>query len=129
MGFSDERGDVIEVQNFAFRSPLEDIPEEEISFWKSPEILVLLPTAVRGATVLAGLLLLGLLVIRPVLNQLASGPIVMAGTQAGGMAEGGVLSLTPEQQALELKEQELAIPIAKDQAKQVADAMKLWLRE
>ena len=123
VGFDAERGDQIEVQNFPFRSPLEDLPTESTPFWKSPELFVLLPTVGRVVALLGGFALLGILIIRPVLGQLATLP----GTTGGSRSL--MPSLSPEQQALEIKAAELAIPITKDQAQNVADAIKAWLRE
>ncbi len=126
VGFDAERGDLIEVQNFPFRSPLADFPSEQVPFWKSPELFVLLPTVGRVVALLGGLTLLGLLVIRPALAQLSSIPGVAGGVGPGGGVHTG---LTPEQQALEIKAAELAIPINKDQAQTVAHAIRSWLRE
>jgi flagellar M-ring protein FliF len=128
VGFDAERGDLIEVQNFPFRSPLEDFPTQNVPLWKSPELFVLLPTVGRVVTLLGGLALLALLVIRPALGQLTSLPGVSGGL--GGVPGGpGGMGLTAEQQALEIKAAELAIPISKDQAKTVAEAIRTWLRE
>jgi len=123
VGFDTERGDQIEVQNFPFRSPLEDLPSVSTPFWKSPELFLLLPTVGRVVALLGGLALLGILVIRPALGQLAALP----GTT--GIPGSMTPRLNPEQQALEIKAAELAIPITKDQAQNVADAIKTWLRE
>ena len=123
VGFDAERGDQIEVQNFPFRSPLEDLPTESAPFWRSPEFFVLLPMVGRVVALLGGLALLGILVIRPALGQLAALP----GT--AGVPGSMIPRLNPEQQALEIKAAELAIPITKDQAQNVADAIKTWLRE
>ncbi len=127
VGFDATRGDLIEVQNFPFRSPLEEFPIVQVPFWKSPELFVLLPTVGRVVAQLGGLALLGLLVIRPALGQLTSLPGIAGGTGPGFIGAPG--GLTPEQQALEIKAAELAIPINKDQAKNVAHAIRSWLRE
>ena len=137
VGFDAERGDLIELQNFAFRSPLADFPIEEVPFWKSPELFVLLPGAGRLVMVLGGLTILSLMVLRPALNQLMSGPVTGGGMGGGvrrsavGAAAGGLAAptMSEEQMALEVKAAELAIPLDKDQAKNVADAIKSWLRE
>lgn len=127
VGFDAERGDVIEIQNFAFRSPLEDLPAEEIPFWQRPELFVLLPTLGRIFGLLAGVILLSTLVLRPALQQLATSPLRRAArTHTGEADESGV---SPDQQALEIRKAELAIPIDKTQAKDVADAIRGWLRE
>jgi flagellar M-ring protein FliF len=126
VGFDQERGDVIEVQNLPFRSPLAT-PEQEPSLWQRPEVLLLMPGIVRAIAVIGGILLLALLVIRPALRQLAtssSGVVAVGGraVRAGAAGEGA--------EAIQLEESaELAVPLSKDQARLVADAMKQWLRE
>jgi flagellar M-ring protein FliF len=90
VGFDQERGDVIEVQNLPFRSPLAT-PEQEPSLWQ--------PTASSGVVAVGG-----------------------RAVRAGAAGEGA--------DAIQLEESaELAVPLSKDQARLVADAMKQWLRE
>jgi flagellar M-ring protein FliF len=125
VGFDEGRGDVIEVQNLPFRSPLEDFPQTEVPFWERPELLALALTLTRGAAVIGGLLLLALLVIRPALRQLATVPGVRVGGVAATEAAAGA-GETP----LQIQENaELSIPLNKDQARVVAEAMRQWLRE
>jgi flagellar M-ring protein FliF len=124
VGFDEGRGDVIEVQNLPFRSPLEDLPEVEVPFWERPELLALALTITRGAVVVGGLILLALLVIRPALRQLAGAPGVAIGGVAGEATAGTAES------PLQIQENaELSIPLNKDQARVVAEAMRQWLRE
>lgn len=130
IGFDSERGDVIAVQTIAFRSPLADFQIEEVPFWKSPELFMLLPAVGRVFALLAGLTLISVLVLRPALRQLSALPGSIPGTPMMPSMPGmPIPQLTPEQQTLEVKAAELAIPINKDQAKNVADALKSWLRE
>ena len=127
VGFDGTRGDVIEVQNLPFRSPLEEVPQVEVPFWERPQLLALVSTLTRGLAVFGGFLLLALLVIRPALRQLASAPAAagLARSAAGGEGAAGADG-TP----LQIQENaELSIPISKDQARVVAEAMRQWLRE
>ena len=127
VGFDAERGDVIEVQNLPFDSPLA-APEVAPPFWQQPEILMLVPILVRGIAVVGGVLLLVLLVIRPALRQLATA--VPRSVAVGGGAIAGAGAAGEGVGPLQLEESaELAIPLSKDQARLVADAMKQWLRE
>jgi flagellar M-ring protein FliF len=126
VGFDTDRGDVIEVQNFAFRSPLDDLPSESVPFWEKPELYMLLPSIGRVLSLLVGLILLSILVLRPALRQLAAVPIAGGGGATGPFFE---RNMTPEQQALDIKKAELAIPLDKSQAKDVAEAIRGWLRE
>jgi flagellar M-ring protein FliF len=121
VGFDQNRGDVIEVQNLPFRSPLEEVPEIAIPFWERPELLALASTLTRGLAVLGGFLLLALLVIRPALRQLASAPVAGLARPAAGGADEAPLQIQDNA--------ELSIPISKDQARVVAEAMRQWLRE
>jgi flagellar M-ring protein FliF len=127
VGFDETRGDVIEVQNLPFRSPLEEVPEIEIPFWQRPELLALASMLTRGLVVLGGFVLLALLVIRPALSQLAAAP---AGAAVVRSAAGGAGAAAGEEAPLQIQENaELSIPISKDQARVVAEAMRQWLRE
>lgn len=129
VGFDATRGDLIEVQNFPFRSPLAEFPTEEVPFWESPQLFVLLPMVGRVVGLLGGLALLAFLVIRPALAQLASVPRIAGPVGPGSAAMPAGIGMTEEQQALQVRAAELAIPLNKDQAKSVAHAIKSWLRE
>ncbi len=129
VGFDNGRGDVIEVQNFAFRSPLEDIPKEQVSFWERPELYMVLPAIGRYGTLILGIVLLSTLVLRPALRQLGEGGTGIAHIARRSAGGASAIGMSPEQQALEIKQAELAIPLEKAQAKDVADAIRGWLRE
>jgi flagellar M-ring protein FliF len=130
VGFDAERGDAIQVQNFAFRSPLDDIPAEEVPFWEKPELFMLLPSVGRIFALLAGVILLSTLVLRPALRQLSTVPLGGARRDSSAPIAGSLAStLSPEQRALEIQKAELAIPLDKTQAKDVAEAIRGWLRE
>jgi flagellar M-ring protein FliF len=127
VGFDAGRGDIIEVQNLPFRSPLEDIPQLEIPFWERPGLMPLAALLARGVAVLGGFALLALMVIRPALRQLATAPGAtgLVRPQTGGEAAAGA-----GEGSLQIQENaELSIPISKDQARVVAEAMRQWLRE
>jgi flagellar M-ring protein FliF len=117
VGFDEERGDEIVVQNLPFRSPLDEVSAEPPGFWESPLLHLLLPTASRFALVLIGIVLLITLVLRPTLAQLAAAERAAAEQPS------------PEALQLAHPDAELSIPISKDQAKFVAEALRQWLRE
>jgi flagellar M-ring protein FliF len=129
VGFDEKRGDAIELQNLPFRSPLEGLALEEPPFWQNPDLLLLLPSLARGLVLVAGLALLVFLVIRPTLRVLASaqGVVVAGSGAAGGVGTSGTGA--PALTAAQRDAAEISIQIGKDQAKNVADAMKQWLRE
>ena len=124
VGFDEDRGDTIEVQNVAFRSPLEDVPIDEPPFWESPLVHMIAPGLARLAVVLIGLLLIIKMVLRPTLAALSQAAAASArATAERQTAEAG------DQRMLPGKDSELVIPLGKDQAKNVAEAMRQWLRE
>lgn len=132
VGFDPERGDVIEIQNLPFDSPLDRVEQEPLPFWKSPELVLLLPGMTKGLAVIGGTVLLILLVLRPALRQLGQGPMTAAaGASVGRMGAGAVAGTPGVPQTIEIQDPmaELAIPINKGQAKQVAEAMRQLLRE
>ena len=124
VGFDEERGDTIEVRNIAFRSPLEDFDITEPAFWETPLFHTLAPGVTRLILALGGLLLLVTMVLRPAMRQLSQSTAraLAAPAESGGAVSAEGVKL-PSQDA------ELAIPISKDQARQVAEAMRQWLRE
>ena len=122
VGFDEKRGDTIEVSNVAFRSPLSEGDGEAPAFWESPLFHTLAPGVVRVLLALAGVVLLIVMVLRPALRQLAQSAAPALTAQS--KPEGGQSAIDiPSQDA------EIAIPITKDQARHVAEAMRQWLRE
>ena len=121
VGFDEERGDQIAVQNLQFRSPLEDVGSAvSLPFWRSPELFLLLPAVARTLALLGGVVMLIFFVLRPALKQLSMANVIAAApTQQQG--EAGLLELP--------KQGELVIPIAKDDARLAANTMRQWLRE
>jgi len=134
VGFDSQRGDTIEVRNIAFRSPLEELDLSEPPFWESPWFRMLLPGATRVLLALIGIVLLTTLVLRPALQQLAKVSAQAGGAGAGAAGAGTdadalASGLSRQGAGLPAGDAELAIPISKDQARQVAEAMRQWLRE
>jgi flagellar biosynthesis/type III secretory pathway M-ring protein FliF/YscJ len=121
VGFDEKRGDTIEVSNVAFRSPLEDLDAEPPQLWESPLFHMLAPGMVRIALALLGVVLLIVMVLRPALRQLAQSATPAISAQSA--SEGKTALDIPSPDA------EIAIPISKDQARHVAEAMRQWLRE
>jgi len=119
IGFDESRGDQIQVQNLRCRSPIEDLVLEPPAIWESPEVRMLLPGLVRTLALIGGLLILVLFVLRPALQQLAAIPLAKERSETA-------LDSTPR---IPTTDAELAIPVTTDQAKQVAEAMRQWLRE
>jgi flagellar M-ring protein FliF len=122
VGFDEKRGDTIEVSNVPFRSPLDGLEGEPPAFWETPLFHTLAPSVLRVALALTGVLLLITMVLRPALRQLSqsAAPAITAQTPA----EGGKAALD-----IPSPDAEIAIPITKDQARHVAEAMRQWLRE
>jgi flagellar biosynthesis/type III secretory pathway M-ring protein FliF/YscJ len=137
VGFDEQRGDAIEVQNLPFRSAQIDVASPPPGFWERPELLALLPILARSGAVLLGLALLIVLVIRPALQQLTLASVVAAsssGTGGGDPAprplpravadEGGTPVARTVSEAERLRQQ-----LSSENPKLLADAMKQWLRE
>lgn len=128
VGFDTERGDVIAAHNVPFRSPLEDLPTPEApGFLERPEMLMLVSPIMRVVAVLGGLMLLVMMVIRPTMKQLASAAAIAAPGGTGALAAGG--NATGALEGGEDEATDLSIPVGKADAKQVADAIRQWLRE
>ena len=121
VGFNEERGDQIAVQNLQFRSPLQDVGSAaSLPLWRSPELFPLLPSVARTLALLGGIVMLIFFVLRPALKQLSVANVIASGpTQQQG--ETGMLELP--------KQGELVIPISKDDARLAANTMRQWLRE
>jgi flagellar M-ring protein FliF len=135
VGFDEKRGDQISVQNLQFRQPLDDVGAAPIPFWRSPELLLLLPGLARAFVVLGGLLLLIFFVLRPALRQLAMVNVIAPGTSGGASisqsyagASGATGAPGPAGE-IPIGPDEIHIPVTKDHAKVVAETMKQWLRE
>jgi flagellar M-ring protein FliF len=129
VGFNEQRGDAIEVQNLPFHSPLEDVAAPAPSLWERPELFALLPGLSRTLAVLLGVCLLIFLVIRPALKQLTLANIVTASAASGVPIVPGEAG-TPEPVARLVSEADkLRQQLAAENPKLVADALKQLLRE
>ena len=123
VGFDEERGDRIAVQNLQFRSPLADVGAgTSLPLWRSPELFLLLPSVARTLALLGGIFMLIFFVLRPALKQLAMANVLAAST-GGRDGEGETGRLEVPKQA------ELLIPPSKDDARMAANTMRQWLRE
>lgn len=135
VGFDEERGDRISVQNLQFRQPLGDVGAAPVPFWRSPELLLVLPGLARIVVVLGGVLLLIFFVLRPALRQLALGNVIAPATSAGVPTVQGYAGIPGAAGApavgaeIPIAPDEIHIPVTKDHAKAVAETMKQWLRE
>lgn len=129
VGFNEQRGDVIEVQNMAFQTPLEDVAAPAPGFWDRPELLTLLPGLSRTLAVLLGICLLIFLVIRPALRQLTLANIVSASAAAGVPVAAGETGAAEPLAKLVSEADKLRRQLASENPKLVADAMKQLLRE
>ncbi len=122
VGFNEERGDQIAVQNLQFRSPLDDVgAAASLPFWRSPELFVLLPSVARTLALLGGIVMLIFFVLRPALKQLSMANVIASAPTEQRGGEAGMLELP--------KQAELVIPISKDDARLAANTMRQWLRE
>lgn len=81
MGFSDARGDAIEVVNSAFASDTADAVE--IAWWRQPGTLALAAELGRYLLVALAALLLYWLILRPLIKRYTATPVVAAATPGG----------------------------------------------
>lgn len=127
VGFDEDRGDLIRVENLEFRSPLADIPVENLPLWQRPELFLLFPPAMKMLGVLGGIIALIFFVLRPMIRQLLTLPTLAL--SAGGTPETGTATRESAGLAIPAPGPDLSIPLSKDDARLVADAVKQWLRE
>lgn len=76
MGFSQLRGDEIEVVNSPFARSVEETADTE--WWKDPDILSMAATAGRYLLVALAILLLYLLILRPLIKRYTQMPVMAA---------------------------------------------------
>jgi flagellar M-ring protein FliF len=129
VGFNEQRGDAIEVQNLPFHTPLEDVAAPAPGLWERPEFFALLPGLSRTLAVLLGICLLIFLVIRPALKQLTLANIVRASASAGVPVAPGEIGPAEPLAKLVSEAEKLRRQLAAENPRLVADAMKQWLRE
>ncbi|QTP55388.1 flagellar M-ring protein FliF [Billgrantia sulfidoxydans] len=81
IGFSQARGDAIEVVNSPFSRVVEE--SEELEWWQSPEIHALALTVGRYLLVALGILLGYLLILRPLIKRHTERPVLAAAPGTG----------------------------------------------
>lgn len=81
MGFSQARGDEIEVVNSPFSRPVDD--EETLEWWQSPEVHNLALTFGRYLLVALGALLAYLLILRPLIKRHTQQPMLASAPGTG----------------------------------------------
>ncbi len=81
MGFSQLRGDEVEVVNSPFARSVEETAE--IEWWKDPTILSMASKAGRYLLVALAILLLYLLILRPLIKRYTQPPVMAAATPGG----------------------------------------------
>lgn len=84
MGFSQLRGDEVEVVNSPFTRSVEETAEVE--WWKDPTILSIAAKAGRYLLVALAILLLYLLILRPLIKRYTQSPVMAAATPGGMLA-------------------------------------------
>lgn len=84
MGFSQLRGDEVEVVNSPFTRSVEETAEVE--WWKDPTILSIAAKAGRYLLVALAILLLYLLILRPLIKRYTQSPVMAAATPSGMLA-------------------------------------------
>lgn len=84
MGFSQLRGDEVEVVNSPFTRSVEETAEVE--WWKDPTILSMAAKAGRYLLVALAILLLYLLILRPLIKRYTQSPVMAAATPGGMLA-------------------------------------------
>ncbi len=148
VGFSEDRGDSINVVSAPFEAPVEDeVAEEERPFWTQGWFMDL--ARLVGALLLALIVLLT--VVRPALKHLMSGAgsrpaqperdegdenLALTDQSAGAAAGGGaagegsaVAALTGPEQDQQEMDLEAVRGMVKEDPKRVAQVMKTWLNE
>lgn len=84
MGFSQARGDEIEVVNSPFSRAADD--DEAIEWWQSPEVHALALTIGRYLLVALGILLTYLLILRPLIKRYTQQPVLSTATPGGALS-------------------------------------------
>ncbi|SDJ35224.1 flagellar basal-body MS-ring/collar protein FliF [Billgrantia gudaonensis] len=84
IGFSQARGDEIEVVNSPFSHS--DDEEEVVEWWQSPEVHALALTIGRYLLVALGILLTYLLILRPLIKRYTQQPVLSTATPGGALS-------------------------------------------
>lgn len=85
MGFSQLRGDEVEVVNSPFARSVDETTDVE--WWKDPSVLSLAANLGRYLIVALAILLLYLLILRPLIKRYTQSPVMAAGAMPGGTLE------------------------------------------
>ncbi len=135
VGYSEARGDTLNVANSVFATPAEEaVPE--LPLWKDPEVIAIGKEALRYLLPLIALVLVFFGVIRPLMRQVmpsaaekAEGGEEAAGEEDEEGEEGAEVTLSPEAAAAQSYEEKLARArqLAKDNPKIVANLVKEWM--
>jgi flagellar M-ring protein FliF len=124
IGFSEARGDTLNVVNRPFNVP-EEQPAPEVPFWKDPEYIDLAKTAGRNLLFGVVALYLFLRVIRPTFRRLAEAPPALpVSPEAAALPPGA-------QPAARARSYEANLQVAREVAQQeprlVANVVKSWV--
>jgi flagellar M-ring protein FliF len=121
IGYSQNRGDTLNVVNIAFagEAPIEPLPE--LPMWKQPENIAMAKELGKGIGIAALLLLVVFGILRPLLRQLAAAP-PPAPQQLEGETLASGPALTAYQGSLQSARQ-----IAKQDPKVVAGVVRGWV--
>jgi len=135
VGYSESRGDTLNVANSVFATPAEEaLPE--LPLWKDPDVIAMAKEALRYLLPLVALVLVFFGVIRPLMRQIMPPAAEKAeeGEEAEGEEgqegeEGAEVTLSPEAAAAQSYEEKLARArqLAKDNPKIVANLVKEWM--
>ena len=119
MGFSQQRGDSLNVVNAAFSQP-EVLPVETVPFWKQPDVVLLAKETGKAVLFLVLTLIVVFGVVRPALKSFAEAPRAAPQPllQAATPTPAGPAPSTPLAQMREL---------AKNDPATVANVVKTWV--
>jgi len=122
IGFSQARGDSVNVVNVAFSAedPAEAVPEPAL--WQRPEVVAMAKEVGRDATIAAIAVFLFLFVLRPLLRQLAAAappPLIQADPQLESPSTQDGQNYAENLQA--------ARQLARDDPKLVANVVRSWV--
>lgn len=128
MGFSNERGDTLNVVNSAF-ADMEREPMPELPLWKQPDMVELAQQI--GKTLLIGGLILYLVlgVLRPMLKRMNPPPLPPLAAEQPDNNVPQVIPAPKQPPQISQHEQTLALArqLARDDPKMVANVVKQWV--
>jgi len=119
MGFSQQRGDSVNVVNAAFSLPEVLAVAEAVSFWKQPDVVTMTKETGKAVLFLALTLIVVFGVVRPALKSIASAPrVVAAPPPAAPAAQSAAQAFSPLDQMRQL---------ARNDPATVANVVKSWV--